>query len=946
MGIQNFYLEIKPRKVGLQATYIFHFTIEKKIEVHQSITLVWPPGTTINPPLPEDPKEKNERLKQIIESMSIGLSPCSSCQGLPIIETDKQGFLKLTFNTHIELNPDIPGYKNIYVTVPDRCGFSNPKTAGTYTYKVATAPEPEYKTTTFDIVNSQTQTPQVTIEPPIYNANAQYKIEFEVGAGGWLGRGTGLIKIKFPEETKFQRPIPEIKPEHISINGKILGKAPNGTKNLINFTTPVEIPDNGKVTVIFDKKAGLINPSKIQQYQLEVATSIDTEWVKSKPYSIQRGVAILEVEPAKVNRIAQYKILFVLDNGKLNKGNGILIRFPKAVILPQKISSNCVLVNEKPVFAANFNSSTNEAVVFPDAEILIGESVEITFTKKCGIKNPKDPCQIKMEFKPQNYDSFEETQAIEIVAGKLEINEIKIEPPNAYALAKYQIKFLLGDNGGLKKEQNIYIIKLAEIIETKVEAKLEKLDNEIAEIIPTEIKIDKSSLIITCKTDIAPATSLILSLDNIANPSSNTYELSIKTDTEPELVSASYTILPPLPKAEINISGGKIGRAGWYTEPPIVGFSCSDPEAKIFIFWDGKENQIIEYSREMPLEAGQYIAKLHYYAENPYGKMPPKMKEFKIDTEKPIVIIDSPKEATSLTNTSNLLVSGRVTAMKTVIYGQDTMTIDKMVQVNGRQISVKETGEFQIELTLKNEKTQIIIEVQDEAGNSLFREFIVFYDPIPPKLIILTPHNNDCFLVPKITIQGTTEPEAQLLINGEIIFVEEDGSFATEILFPNLGKHNIVIEATDRAGNTTKQNIEIHIGYIIVLKVGETKATVNGTETVLDIPPYIKNGRTLVPFRFIGEALKAQISYASDPLSGKVLNVAYYLKNELGIVYIKLVLGSNIAIVNNKKVVLDVPPEIKNGRTFVPIRFVSENLGAQVEWEASTQTITIKYPKI
>jgi hypothetical protein len=58
------------------------------------------------------------------------------------------------------------------------------------------------------------------------------------------------------------------------------------------------------------------------------------------------------------------------------------------------------------------------------------------------------------------------------------------------------------------------------------------------------------------------------------------------------------------------------------------------------------------------------------------------------------------------------------------------------------------------------------------------------------------------------------------------------------------------------------------------------------------------------------------------------------------------VLGSNIAIVNNKKVVLDVPPEIKNGRTFVPIRFVSENLGAQVEWEASTQTITIKYPKI
>ena len=40
---------------------------------------------------------------------------------------------------------------------------------------------------------------------------------------------------------------------------------------------------------------------------------------------------------------------------------------------------------------------------------------------------------------------------------------------------------------------------------------------------------------------------------------------------------------------------------------------------------------------------------------------------------------------------------------------------------------------------------------------------------------------------------------------------------------------------------------------------------------------------------------------------------------------------------------LKVVPEIINGRTMLPLRFVSENLGCVVEWAAATQTITITY---
>ena len=52
-------------------------------------------------------------------------------------------------------------------------------------------------------------------------------------------------------------------------------------------------------------------------------------------------------------------------------------------------------------------------------------------------------------------------------------------------------------------------------------------------------------------------------------------------------------------------------------------------------------------------------------------------------------------------------------------------------------------------------------------------------------------------------------------------------------------------------------------------------------------------------------------------------------------------IGSTKAIINNKVVNLDAPPEIKDGRTFVPIRFVSEALGATVDWNEKTRTVMI-----
>ena len=126
---------------------------------------------------------------------------------------------------------------------------------------------------------------------------------------------------------------------------------------------------------------------------------------------------------------------------------------------------------------------------------------------------------------------------------------------------------------------------------------------------------------------------------------------------------------------------------------------------------------------------------------------------------------------------------------------------------------------------------------------------------------------------------------------------------------------------------------------VIVLQVGQTTFTVNGLPNTLDSPPIIKNVRTLLPIRAIIEALGGTAAW--DPTERKVTVT-------LGSTTIELWIGKNTARVNGIDTLIDpdnskVVPEIINGRTMLPLRFVTENLGCQLRWDPNTKTITITY---
>ncbi|OEF99760.1 hypothetical protein BHF71_00875 [Vulcanibacillus modesticaldus] len=109
-------------------------------------------------------------------------------------------------------------------------------------------------------------------------------------------------------------------------------------------------------------------------------------------------------------------------------------------------------------------------------------------------------------------------------------------------------------------------------------------------------------------------------------------------------------------------------------------------------------------------------------------------------------------------------------------------------------------------------------------------------------------------------------------------------------------------------------------------------AYVNGKEPVFDVPPQILNGRTLVPFRAISETLGAEVTY--DPTT-KTVSI------KKGDITISFVISDNKAKVNGRIVQLDVPAMVVNNRTVVPLRFLSESLGADVQYDPATNLIFI-----
>ena len=107
---------------------------------------------------------------------------------------------------------------------------------------------------------------------------------------------------------------------------------------------------------------------------------------------------------------------------------------------------------------------------------------------------------------------------------------------------------------------------------------------------------------------------------------------------------------------------------------------------------------------------------------------------------------------------------------------------------------------------------------------------------------------------------------------------------------------------------------------------------IDGLPVDFDMLPVIENGRTLVPFRAIAEALNVAVSWED---SARVVSATG------GETAVRLQIGNYTAYCNDVPIPLDVPPVIQNGRTLIPLRFFSEAYNCEVVWDTPNNTIRI-----
>lgn len=184
--------------------------------------------------------------------------------------------------------------------------------------------------------------------------------------------------------------------------------------------------------------------------------------------------------------------------------------------------------------------------------------------------------------------------------------------------------------------------------------------------------------------------------------------------------------------------------------------------------------------------------------------------------------------------------------------------------------------------------------------------------------VILTPKADEGYELDKITAKDKDGKEVKLK-------AEKDGTYSF-----TMPKGGVTVDTTfKQAEGATNTDKPAAAAKTIILQIGSTAVLVDEQAIINDVAPVIHNDRTLVPIRVITEALGGQVAWNE---AAKEVTLTVNGKE------IKMTIGKVLEKYG-------VAPVIIGGRTFVPVRFVADELGAVTTWDDATKTVAIQAVK-
>jgi len=910
MEIRN--VAVSPSTVDSYAQYTVYIVLHQDLNRGENLYIKFPSECTM-------PQNINKELVEIA-----GYKPSSV-----IVQGN---LITLTLSEPLLQNQGA-GTGGVAVVFSSSIGIKNPSSPDIYSIEAWSTTEPNHSTYSFYIGvlahGSTVSGLNVILSDSGAGKPSRYDISFSVTMSGALISGD-YIDVYFPK-------------------GTTMPKTPDPSKVLINIANPsivnvqerrvrVYVPETRFIApgapcnIFFLEDFGIINPEFTGNFAVQVATSKDAGLATSNLYTLYgTSVQFLNISavPSSQKMNAEYTIEFKTSQitGALTHDKSkINIKFADAFILPQFVKPGAIFINEIP--CTNVTILSNTITLISPVDISANSLVTILVKKDFGIINP-DIVGTYEVFLNTLSDAVYVSDAISITPSTISEPSVQLSNSSARQISAYNISFTTGVSGNLLPgiDRVNVILPIGTTIPTLIPSST-ILVNGVS---TTLIEISGTTLTITLPVEIKANGVVNISITEgagIRNPvQSGNYVLYVFTTKEQTSVSSnSYSIIN-VPQTTLKISPAQPdGLNGFYKTKPSISFtatSATDPNPMIYYYFDGNSSSAFTGTA---IVAPEGIHTLYYYAvDKEDHKEEVRSIQIKVDTIPPQIVVIFPQD-NSVLNSKTLIVKGVVDVGATVM-------------VNGDSVTVGGLGNFEASVEVLSSPQVINISATDLAGNSSQKTLTVYLDTTPPNLTIVKPVMFQQVSKLPLIIEGITEKGAKVTINGDSADVREDGVFSYPLKTLSEGQIAVIeVVATDGAGNSTKKTVSVKYSKSIVMKlqVGNKTALINNETSSLETAPVIKDGRTTVPLRFVGEAFGAEFTYDSV---FKIIDINF------GSDKIKMQIGKNIAFVNGIEIKLDVAPYIVNGRTLVPIRFISEAFGAEVVWDGTTKTITIIYPK-
>lgn len=398
------------------------------------------------------------------------------------------------------------------------------------------------------------------------------------------------------------------------------------------------------------------------------------------------------------------------------------------------------------------------------------------------------------------------------------------------------------------------------------------------------------------------------------------------------------------PILQVSLSNNQI-----FEEQPVKFSGRTEIGAKLKVNNDAYEvNEMGEFEVVIDnLEDGKHT--IIILATDKAGNTTMVSRDIVLDTKPLEMTIDSPQVV--FTNKSPYIVKGKTSPGTNVVAAnQQTMVARAMAD---------DQGSFTLEIPLaeEGENTFRIMAMSGSKNNA--KEITINFDKTAPAIKCEFPPvvNQQSFM-----LYGTTDPdlEVSVTVGAETKKVKTDlaGKFQVSFRLKE-GLNPVTITAVDKAGNEGKftgfvkyEAKKETTKIVIVLTIDKTDWTINDqAQTPLKVAPTTTKlpadlkGNTYMPIKEVAQALYATVAW--DAAEKKITLTQKLPDGTTNI--IELWVGKKTAKINGKEVNISsngkLYPTIYDGKTLVPLRFVSEALGCGLNYEAISKKITLTYPK-